>query len=147
MSQDSSNTNIRNKMYEIAKREIGTSEISGPAANKRIIEYHSATTLHATSDEVPWCSAFVNWLCRECGIPGTGSAMARSFLLWGRATDDPEIGDVVVFSRGSDGISGHVGLVVSRSRFTVSVLGGNQGDKVQIKNYPRFQVLGYRRYS
>jgi hypothetical protein len=46
--------------YEIAKAELGTTEVPGTQNNPRILEYHATTTLKATTDEVPWCSSFVN---------------------------------------------------------------------------------------
>lgn len=44
----------------IAEAELGTAEVAGTARNQRIIAYHSATSLEAKSDELPWCSSFVN---------------------------------------------------------------------------------------
>ena len=77
-------------------------EIAGSQHNPRILAYHLATALKATTDEVPWCAAFVNWCLREAGIEGTFSAEARSFLRWGLTIplESIEAGDVVVFARG-----------------------------------------------
>jgi len=60
----------------IVKGEIGQKEIKGDKDNLRIVEYHATTTLKATDDEVAWCSSFVNWCFRQCGIDGTGSGIA-----------------------------------------------------------------------
>jgi hypothetical protein len=64
---------------EIATAELGVHEnsLSG-RHNARIIEYHQATTLRATTDETAWCSSFVNWVFRQSGRTGTNNAAARS---------------------------------------------------------------------
>ncbi|MBU5614452.1 peptidoglycan-binding protein [Geomonas sp. Red51] len=53
---------------KIAAAEVGQREFPGSPANPRIIMYHGATSLRATSDEVAWCSAFVNWCLKQAGI-------------------------------------------------------------------------------
>lgn len=132
------------RCLEIATAEIGTKEIAGPNHNTRIVQYHTATALRAGSDEVAWCAAFVNWVLREAGIKGTGSASARSFLTWGQSCD-PEAGCVVVLKRGNPP-NGHVGFYV-RDLGTdyIKVLGGNQSDMVRVSNYKKADVLAYRR--
>lgn len=126
---------------DIAKKEIGVKEIRG-GENKRIIEYHSSTTLKATEDEVPWCSAFVTWCLEQAKIKSTKSAWARSYLKFGKELREPKYGCIVVFSRGEN--SGHVGFFISETKDMIQVLGGNQGDAVCIKDYPKSKLLGYR---
>lgn len=139
---------LSQKAFELAKKELGVKEIPGPKSNKRINEYASKTTLAATSDEVAWCSSFVNWCVQTAGGKGTRSAMARSWLLWGQKIKSPIQGDIVVFERGNDGVSGHVAFVAETPKpgFTmIKVLGGNQGNEVNIQSRPTSKVLGYRR--
>lgn len=134
--------------YRIALGELGVKEIAGSRDAARIIEYHHATDLRATDDETPWCSAFVNWCCREAGIVGTRSAAARSWLGWGRGIVGlPVVGDVVVLSRGNSAWQGHVGFFAGTgdSKGEIRVLGGNQGDAVTVRQYRTAMVLGYRR--
>lgn len=126
------------RALDIAKGEMGVNEIVGSAHNKRILEYH-ATTGGFGSDEVPWCASFVNWVMKEAGIKGTGSAMANSFLNWGRSTSNPKPGDVVVF-----GGSGHVGFFLGFEGNSVKVLGGNQSNSVKVSYFPRSNVAGFR---
>ena len=134
---------IRKRCLEIATAEVGTKEVKGTGANPRIVQYHSATTLKAGSDEVPWCSAFVNWVLREAGVKGTDRANARSFLTWGQKCD-PEAGCIVVLQRG-DPAHGHVGFYVRHlGEDYIKVLGGNQSDCVKVSNYKKADVLGYR---
>jgi uncharacterized protein (TIGR02594 family) len=132
--------------FDIAMRELGTSEIAGAGDNPRIVEYLRSTSLGgamAANDETPWCSAFVNFCVEQAGFAGTDSASARSWLHWGRQTVVPVTGCIAVFKRG-DPPSGHVAFYVSESGGSIKVLGGNQGDKVCFAPYPRERLLGYR---
>lgn len=137
-----SHTQSATPWLEIAKLEVGQKEIAGSKHNPRIVDYHSATTLKATDDEVPWCSSFVSWCLEKSGIPSAKNAWARSYLNYGRKIVDPVEGCIVVLSRGSS--SGHVGFYVGETNSDVVILGGNQGNEVCIAKYPRSRVLGYR---
>jgi len=131
--------------YEIAKNELGTQEIAGPDShNPRIIAYHSATSLSAGEDEVPWCSSFVNWCMREAGVSRTNSAAARSWLKWGKKLSRPKEGCVVVFSRPGSSWSGHVGFFKRKEGSDILVLGGNQSNRVNYSSYSTSRLLGYR---
>ena len=129
---------------KIAEAEIGTKEIAGPVDNKRIVEYASCTSLHASDDETPWCSAFVNWCIKKAGLIGTNSAAARSWLQWGRQLFNPVPGCVVILKRGVPP-SGHVTFYVKdRDKDFITCLGGNQGDQVKYSHYHKSDVIGYR---
>ncbi len=135
--------------FDMAKRELGTSERSGTARNNpRILEYHASTTLPgnlARIDETAWCSSFVNWCISRVGIKGTNSARARSWQNWGRKLSDPVPGCITVFSRPSAGPqSGHVAFYVSETATHIKVLGGNQSNQVKESNYPKSRLIGYR---
>lgn len=132
------------KWLQIAWAELGQAEVKGSKHNQRIIDYHFATSLKATADEVPWCSSFANWCMKQAMIKGTGSAAARSWLTWGHKIEKPMVGAVVIFRRGSDPASGHVAFYLSEDDHTISVLGGNQGDKVSVAKYKKADLLGYR---
>lgn len=129
--------------YAIAMSELSVKEIAGDADNPRIIEYHLETTLKATSDEVPWCSSFVNWCFARAGIEGTRSAGARSWLHWGVMLRKPTLGCVVVLRRGV-APQGHVGFFAGEQNDGILVLGGNQSDAVNYRVFDRSSVLGYR---
>lgn len=133
--------------FEIAMKELGTAEIFGDTHNERIVEYHAATSLRATSDEVAWCASFVNWCLKKASITGTNSARARSFLTWGVAVslEEAQRGDIVVLSRGVNVQFGHVGFFAGQEGKSVLVLGGNQSNKVSISPYPLHRILSIRR--
>ncbi len=135
--------------FEIARREYetGVEESPGRDHDPRILQYHATTMLRATSDEVAWCSAFVNWCMIQAGYKGTNKANARSWVKWqhGVALDTPKRGCIVVFWRGSrDSWKGHVGFLDRIEGESIYVLGGNQANAVNIKAYPKSRLLGYR---
>lgn len=134
--------------YKKALGELGVKEISGNAHNKRILEYHTATILQASEDEISWCAAFVNWCLRETHCKGTNKANARSFLDWGNIVLEPKKGDVVIFWRNNrNSWQGHVGFFVEETKDSILVLGGNQGNEVNFSHYKKSQLLGYRRMN
>ncbi len=131
---------------EIAFRELlfGVAEIPGTEHSARILEYHKTTGLGASDDETPWCAAFVSWALRAVGIRGTGLANARSFADWGEPCLG-RLGGIAVLWRGDpNGWQGHVGFVVGERPGFIRLLGGNQGDRVSIADYPAERLIGYR---
>lgn len=134
----------RDIWMSIARRELGTTEIPGDRHEKRILEYHADTTLKATTDEIPWCSAFACWVMEKAGIPSTRNAMARSWLNWGKRLDEPYEGCIAIFRRGSNPRQGHVAFFVSQTPKSVNVLGGNQGNRVAISPYAKTRLIEYR---
>lgn len=131
--------------YRVALKERGVTEIFGKKHNKRILEYHAHTNLHATEDEVPWCASFVCWCLEQAGYNHPHSARARDFCEWGvTAHWRPAVGDVVVLSRGRNPKSGHVGFFVKKNKSYVWVLGGNQSNKVCVQKFSLDRVLDYR---
>jgi uncharacterized protein (TIGR02594 family) len=132
--------------FEAAMQEmaLGVDEIPGPEDNPRIVGYHQTTTLAAEDDETPWCSSFVNWCVQQTGLQGTKSASARSWLGWGRELPAPQRGCIVVLSRGSHAQQGHVGFYHEDAGERILVLGGNQGNRVNISSFLKSRVLSYR---
>jgi uncharacterized protein (TIGR02594 family) len=128
------------KWLQVAEGEIGVQEIVGAKHNDRVLEYHQTTGKFGT-DEVPWCASFVNWVHKQSGISGTGSALAMSYNNWGKKVDKPAYGAVAVFSHG--GGKGHVGFVVGKQGSNILVLGGNQSNSVKISSYSTSKIVAY----
>lgn len=128
----------------LAATMTGNHEVRNREALKEYLRNGGVNLDPAT---LAWCAAFVNASLAQAGIEGTGSNMARSFMNWGEATDDPQKGDIVVFSRGAPGSgSGHVGFFEGFNEDgSIRVLGGNQGNQVKVSNYSRDRLLGFRR--
>ncbi len=136
------------KWYRLARREMadGVVEFGDPGEhNPRILDYHATVAGGFLENEVPWCSSFINWCMEQSGIAGTDSAVARSWERWGRKIDAPKVGAVAVFWRESKSSGlGHVGFYASETSTKVAVLGGNQGNRVSVDNYPKARLLSYR---
>jgi uncharacterized protein (TIGR02594 family) len=71
--------------------------------------------------------------------------MARDFLKYGKKTDTPVVGDIVVLWRDKkEGPFGHVGIFIKSGVSNIYILGGNQSERVSIEVYPKTQLLGFR---
>jgi uncharacterized protein (TIGR02594 family) len=134
--------------YQIAQRFIGLREIVGPLHSPLVLAMLQLDTRWVADDETPWCSAFVNAIAWLLELPRSESLSARSWLQVGVSVPltDAQLGfDVVVLSRGSNPTSGHVGFYAGQSHSTVMLLGGNQGNAVNVTTFDRARVLGVRR--
>lgn len=130
----------------IALREFGQKERLGPADNPRIVEYLKATRIVPAMhhDETAWCAAYVGWCLEKAGIEPSRKASAQSYRAWGHEVVKPQIGCIVVLTRGSNPNQGHVGFYVGEVGSDILVLGGNQDNAVSIAPYARSRVLSYR---
>jgi uncharacterized protein (TIGR02594 family) len=97
-------------------------------------------------DETAWCSAFANWVAKQAGYESSSQLTARSWLSVGTSTSNPESGDLVVLWREHpNSWKGHVGFLIKETKRYVYLLGGNQGNSVSIKAYPKNRVLDFRK--
>lgn len=124
----------------------GLKEIPGRRHNPIIVQWWKDQGMSFRDDETPWCAAYVNQMFKDCRIPNPGRANARSYTKWGQEVKNPVRGSVVVFWRGKpNGWSGHVGFVMGKDQDgNLMVLGGNQGNEVNIKPFSMNRVLTYR---
>lgn len=132
------------KWYELALAEIGTKEAPGFSNNPIVQGYYKDAGAGKQPDSVPWCAAFVGAMLKRAGVSPSGYLAARSYLKWGKKLTTPKLGAIVVFSRGNSTWQGHVAFFVKDNGATISVLGGNQNDAVNIANYSKSKLLGYR---
>lgn len=123
----------------------GMCEVKGSLHNKDLIALaKKAGFSWYTKDEIPWCAVMLNIACMVAGIKGTNSAMAKSFLKWGKKIALREarknLGNVIaVFHRGetSKDLEGHVTVVESISedgKYIIGI-GGNQSDCVKSQKF------------
>jgi uncharacterized protein (TIGR02594 family) len=127
----------------VALAEMGVQEARGKANNKRIMEYHAATTMGSAADSVPWCASFVNWVLAQVNMRGTRSAAAASFADWGRPLETPRYGAIIQLRqkrRSNDRATGsssgnHVAFFISQTSTHIKLLGGNQSDSVKESNF------------
>lgn len=144
--------------FTLAQRFIGTDEIGGQVDNPQIMAMLKLDNKWPSEDEIPWCSAFANYIAWLIRLPRSKSLRARSWLNVGKgiSLDDAEPGyDIVILKRGTGDqpgpevikAPGHVGFYAGRSGDFIEVLGGNQGDTVKISRYPKSRLLGVRRLA
>jgi len=143
-------------LAEQAERFVGIKEVRGDVDNDHIMAMLKLDFGWPESDEVPWCSAFVNFIAWLHRYPRSKSLRARSWLLVGEpiATTMAIKGfDVVVIKRGGDNqpgpevikAQGHVGFYMAHDLNNIWILGGNQGNEVSVREYPLRRLLGIRR--
>lgn len=131
--------------------QVGVVETAGAAATPEIVRYF-ADNGHAnvTSDEVPWCAAFVGAMLKRAQVPlmvpQADRLLARGYLKQGTEIplDQPRVGAIAVFKRTSDPRFGHVGFVNGFTATHIHLLGGNQANSVSIMSYPRADLVGLR---
>jgi len=97
------------------------------------LEY-SGVTGEMLADETSWCASAMNYILKECGINGTGSALAEHYLEWGVSVK-PRKGGIAVF-RSREGF--HVTILVDANVSSLTsgdhykCIGGNQGNAYKI---------------
>lgn len=128
---------------EEAKANLGIKEVKGKEHNPDVVQYWKDIKRGGIKDdETPWCAAFVGAMLERVGIRSTRFEGALSYETWGNGLSHPVYGCVVVFTRNG---GGHVGFVVGQdNKGNLLVLGGNQGDQVNIKAFGRDRVKAYR---
>lgn len=130
------------KWYREAESYIGLKEIHGSQHAPLILKMWTAIRAPFTNDETPWCAAFVGACLEWAGIRSTRSPRARSYETWGVPMKEGAIGAVLVFSRGKG--AGHVGFYAGEDTGAYHVLGGNQGDAVNISRLPKSRLVAIR---
>lgn len=140
--------------FDLASRFIGELPERADGDHPFIVWGHELCRLDVTTDEVPWCSSFVNAICWMLRVQRSKSAAARSWLSYGVALADLSEAqpgyDIVVLKRGISPLAGHVGFYAGREwsaagESKIHILGGNQGDNVSIARFPAELLLGTRR--
>ena len=126
-----------------ARKNIGVQETKGGIHTPEVLKYWKDIRRGGIKDdETPWCAAFVGAMLERSGVKSTRFESAKSYLDWGQLLALPVVGCIVIFTREG---GGHVGFVVGRdAKGNLLVLGGNQGDEVNIKAFPVSRVTGYR---
>jgi uncharacterized protein (TIGR02594 family) len=133
--------------FQFAMHEIGTREEPenrGPAIQRYI------DLAHCGAQGEPWCAIFANAALEASGVQGTRSPSSQSFRFDPKFVKlaGPALGAIAVFWRSSHASGlGHVGFYRGETANYVYVLGGNEGDMVQIESLPKgapaFGLEGY----
>jgi uncharacterized protein (TIGR02594 family) len=147
--------------FELAQRFSGLKETSGAIHNPQVMAMLRLDQSWPSGDEVPWCSAFVNYIAWLLDLPRSRSLAARSWLKVGNpiALEDARPAfDIVILNRGGStdpnvAGPGHVGFFAywtpspypNRKTRDIGLLAGNQKDKVCLATFDEASVLGIRR--
>lgn len=142
--------------FQLAQRFVGVKEVAGTASNPHILAMLRLDQDWPKDDDVPWCSAFMNYIAWLLRLPRSKSLRARSWLLVGQPIhlEQAETGfDVAILKRGRGNqpgptvieAPGHVGLFAAREGNNILILGGNQSDAVNLKPFSANRLLGIRR--
>lgn len=124
---------------DVARKYLG---VGNKTHLSLIYQFHKAsnnyTPKSTASEYFAWCSSFLNYVFKECGINGTGSPQARSYENWGSPapTGTYPYGSVITWGipgkkkpvPGSKP-SNHVSLCVGVEGNKILSLGGNQSSK------------------
>lgn len=135
---------VYDRLYEIAEGEIGVVEYTGSKHHPKIIQYFLSTSYHATTDETPWCAAFVGWVINQAGLKGSGRADAVSYLRWGKKLSQPVKGCVMVLEHPNGGH--HVTFYSYEKDGYYYGLGGNQANAVNVSRWKKSELMkdGFR---
>ena len=141
--------------YQLAERFIGTQEITGQLDNPQVMAMLKLDMDWPEHDEVPWCSAFINYITWMLRLPRSKSLLARSWLEIGEYITIHEAkcdSDIVILNRetpfvGANNLTakGHVGFYAGLTGYSVYILGGNQSNKISVAKYDATDILGVRR--
>ena len=126
---------LRQKIIDIAKSEIGTSENPLGSSN---VKYNTWYYGHAVSGaNYPWCAVFISWCADQAGIPtsiiprtASVSNLQTFFInqgLYKNKGYNPNPGDIMI--QKSNGAS-HTGIVIESNGATFSTIEGNTSNKV-----------------
>lgn len=127
------------EQYALSKEGYWTETgMRGGPSNPNILKIWKDIGLGSigTSDQVPWCMAWVNWVLKQCNYRYVQSArawdMRDGYSRWGATkVDIPQPGDMVVWSYG------HINFVYDvLPNGNITCIGGNQGGGRVSNNNP-----------
>ena len=134
------------KMLSAALAEYGVVEKAGKANSPTIMAWAEEVGVTSTysADAVAWCGLFMAVCAQRAGWTFPGKPLwALNWSVWGVDAGQPELGDVLTFTRKG---GGHVGLYVGEdSEGYFHVLGGNQSNAVNIKRIEKARLYAARR--
>lgn len=140
--------------FSVAQTWVGAREVLGNKSNPLIVAMLQTCDTGTDNDEVAWCSAFVNFICKQLRLPRSKSLAAKSWMDVGfpiSVFDAKPDADIVIFNRTANPALGHVGFFAGidshqeEANKTIVILGGNQSNSVSLQHFPIDQIAGVRR--
>jgi uncharacterized protein (TIGR02594 family) len=107
---------------------------------------HFIDDAHVGQEGDPWCAIFANACLEEAGVPGTRSAMARSFEHNANFVelDQPALGCIITRWRQSKASGlGHVFFYCGENENGIVAIAGNENDAVRRYYESKSTVVGY----
>lgn len=123
----------------------GIKEIPGARHSLQIMKWAEELGLNRvyTSDEIPWCGLFIAKVVKDADYePVKDPLWARNWAKFGTKVEEAMLGDILVFQRGS---GGHVGIYIAEDSTCYHVLGGNQGNEVNISRIEKSRCISINR--
>ena len=132
------------RWLRIAEAYTGLSEIRGPKHNSKIVGWLDKLGAWWRDDETPWCGVFVAHCVQDVGLPYPKYYMrAKDWVDYGSLLRRDRLapGAILVFDRAG---GGHVGFYVGEDAGHYFVLGGNQGNAVNVMKLGKSRLLASR---
>jgi len=130
------------KWLVLGIKDVGFQEIG---VNRGIEQFIKSAKTGSIGD--PWCAIWINAKLEDSGVPGSRSAMARSFESHTnfRKIEGPARGAIGTMWRGSRTAgTGHVFFYVGHdSQGRTIGIAGNQGDGVKYAPQDASRIIGY----
>ena len=129
---------------KIARSYEGLKEIPGPRHNQTIIRWLGKLNAWWSDDETPWCGVFVAHCMQESWLPFPKFYMrAKAWSDYGSLLRRDRLapGAILVFDRAG---GGHVGFYVGEDAGHYFVLGGNQGNAVNVMKLGKSRLVASR---
>lgn len=129
---------------KIARSYEGLKEIPGPRHNQTIIRWLGKLKAWWSDDETPWCGVFVARCMQESNLSYPKFYMrAKAWSDYGSLLRRDRLapGAILVFDRAG---GGHVGFYVGEDAGHYFVLGGNQGNAVNVMKLGKSRLVASR---
>jgi len=129
---------------KIARSYDGLKEIPGPRHNQTIIRWLGKLNAWWSDDETPWCGVFVARCMQESNLSYPKFYMrAKAWADYGSLLRRDRLapGAILVFDRAG---GGHVGFYVGEDAGHYFVLGGNQGNAVNVMKLGKSRLVASR---
>lgn len=133
------------KVLVEAVKMLGTKEVVGTKHNPVILGWAKELGLQNVynSDEIPWCGLAIAYACHKAKVQVVDKPLwALSWSKWGTEVTSPMLGDILTFTRNG---GGHVGIYVGEDQLCYHVLGGNQGNAMNVTRIAKPRLYRARR--
>lgn len=133
------------KVLVEAVKMLGTKEVVGTKHNPVILGWAKELGLQNVynSDEIPWCGLAIAYACHKAKVQVVDKPLwALSWSKWGTEVASPMLGDILTFTRNG---GGHVGIYVGEDQLCYHVLGGNQGNAMNVTRIAKPRLYKARR--